>query len=58
MADLGGTPIFTWYTIPNVVTNQLKAIENKIPSLNNIVLKYSTFMQYIHSQWIQELTVS
>ena len=26
--------------------------------LNNILLKYSTFMQYIHCQWIQNLTVS
>ena len=27
-------------------------------SLNNILLKYSTFMQYIHCQWIQDLAVS
>ena len=27
-------------------------------SLNNILLKYSTLMQYIHCQWIQDLTVS
>ena len=27
-------------------------------SLNNILLKYSTIMQYIHCQWIHDLTVS
>ena len=27
-------------------------------SLDNILLEYSTFMQYIHCKWIQDLTVS
>ena len=41
-----GAPIITYYTIPNVVTNQWKAIENKIlisltVNLHNIIKIYA-----------------
>ena len=36
----------------------IEGVQIQHVSLNNILLKYSTFLQYIHCQWIQDLTVS